>query len=106
MTMETNSGRMGSLEIRKEIRQYITDNFLRGEPDGIDDARPLITGGIFDSIDMIGLVAFLESRFEIEFQPRDIDAYSLDSVARIEELIRRKLASREANVATDCGTQP
>jgi acyl carrier protein len=104
--METNSSRIEALEIRKEIRQYIADNFLRGEQQtGIDDAQPLITGGLFDSIDMIGLVAFLESRFKIEFMPRDIDVYSLDSVARMEELIRKKLASREASVTTDSGPQ-
>jgi acyl carrier protein len=96
--MEINSSRIEALQIRKEIRQYIADNFLRGEQAGIDDAQPLITGGLFDSIDMIGLVAFLESRFAIEFMPRDIDAHSLDSVAQMEELVRKKLASREAGV--------
>ena len=62
----------------------------------IEDAMPLITGGLIDSIGMIGLVAFLESRFEIEFMPREIDVHSLDTVERIEEVIRKKLAGRKA----------
>ena len=59
----------------------------------IDDAMPLITGGIIDSIGMIGLVAFLESRYEVEFMPREIDVHSLDTIERIEKVMRKKLAS-------------
>jgi len=104
--METSASRTGGLDIRKEVRQYIAQNFLRGANQAsVDDAMPLVTGGLFDSIDMIGLVAFLESRFEIEFMPRDIDVHSLDSVARIEELIRKKLAGRDDGVAAESSLQ-
>ena len=44
------------------------------------------------------LVAFLESRFDVEFMPREIDVHSLDTVERIEVLIRKKWAGREACV--------
>ena len=98
--MDINNG-----EIKKEVRQYVADNFLLGAQRAmIDDATPLITGGLIDSIGMIGLVAFLESRFDVEFMPREIDVHSLDNVARIEELIRKKLAGREAGGAA--GKEP
>ena len=71
----------------------------------IEDATPLITGGLIDSIGMIGFVAFLESRFAVEFMPREIDVHSLDTVERIEELIRKKLADRDAGVAAGDGQQ-
>jgi acyl carrier protein len=82
------------MEIKAQIRQHIAENYLSGLTAAtIEDAMPLITGGLIDSIGMIGLVAFLESRFEIEFMPREIDVHSLDTVERIEELIRKKLAA-------------
>lgn len=88
-------------EIKSEVRQYVADNFLLGAHQAtIEDAMPLITGGLIDSIGMIGLVDFLESRFEIEFLPREIDVHSLDTLERIEELIRKKRAGREAGIAT------
>ena len=58
----------------------------------IGDATPLVTGGLIDSIGMIGLVAFLENRFAVEFMPREIDVHSLDTLERIEEVVRKKLA--------------
>jgi acyl carrier protein len=65
------------VEIKTEVRQYIAENFLPGAPiETIDDSMPLITGGVIDSIGMIGLVAFLESRYEVEFMPREIDVHS------------------------------
>jgi acyl carrier protein len=92
------------VEIKTEIRRHIAENYLPGPPEAtIGDEMPLITGGLIDSIGMIGLIAFLESHFEIEFMPREIDVHSLDTVARIEELIRKKLASREAGAAGSNG---
>jgi len=57
----------------------------------MDDTMPLITSGIIDSIGMLGLVDFIESRFAIEFLPREIDVHALDSVQRIVLLVQGKL---------------
>ena len=58
---------------------------------------PLISGGLIDSIGMVGLVAFLERRYEIEFMPREIDVDRLDTIEQIETLIQKKLACSGAN---------
>ncbi len=93
-------------DIRKEVRQFIAENvFLGVHQTTVEDATPLITGGLIDSIGMIGLVAFLEARFEVEFMPREVDAHSLDTLERIEELIRKKRAGREAGVTTSNAQQ-
>ncbi len=93
-------------EIKKEVRQFIAENVLLGvHQTTIEDATPLITGGLIDSIGMIGLVAFLEARFEIEFMPREVDVHSLDTLERIEEVIRKKLACREAGATAGSGQQ-
>lgn len=98
--MGVKTGELDAGEIRPEVRKYVADNFLLGAQRAmiVEDATPLITGGLIDSIGMIGLVAFLESRFDVEFMPREIDVYSLDTVERIEILIRKKWASRDAGV--------
>ena len=53
---------------------------------------------------MIGLVSFLETRFKVEFVPREIDVHSLNTLEQIDELIRKKLASQETGAA-DGGQQ-
>jgi acyl carrier protein len=94
------------MEIKTEIWRYVAENVLPGAPEApLEDGMPLITGGLIDSISMIGLVDFLETRFEVEFMPGEIDVHSLDTLERIEELIRKKLASREAGGAASKGQQ-
>lgn len=88
------------MEIKTEVRKYIAKNFLLDAPEAtIEDAMPLITGGVIDSLGMIVLIAFLERRFEVEFMPREIDVHCLDTVERINELLLKKLASRDAAFA-------
>ena len=82
-------------EVKTPVRRYVQENFFLGAaPNRLDDTTPLITGGIIDSIGMIGLVAFIEEKFKIEFQPSEINAQGLDTLDRIEALVRQKLESR------------
>jgi acyl carrier protein len=82
-------------EVKALVRQYVQENFFFGAaPNRLTDTIPLITGGIIDSIGMIGLVAFLEEQFKIQLTPSDINAQGLDTLDRIEALVRQKLESR------------
>lgn len=86
------------MDIKAEIRQYVEESFLSGgEGAGLDNATPLISGGLIDSIGMIGLVRFLEGHFGIEFTPREVDAYSLDTIDAMERLVEKKMTAVRAN---------
>ena len=84
-----------TLEIKAPVRRYVQENFfLAAAPNRLDDGTPLITSGIVDSIGMIGLVAFIEERFKIEFLPSEINVQGMDTLDRIEALVRNKLEAR------------
>jgi acyl carrier protein len=88
------------MEIKSAVRQFIAENVLLGvHQTTIEDATPLVTGGLIDSIGMIGLVTFLEARFKVEFVPREISVHSLDTLEQIEALIQKKLAGQKADTA-------
>jgi acyl carrier protein len=88
-------------EIKTAVRQFIAENVLLGiHQTTIEDTTPLVTGGLIDSIGMIGLVSFLEARFKVEFVPREIDVHSLNTLEQIDELIRKKLASQQTGAAS------
>lgn len=88
------------MEIKSAVRQFIAENVLLGvHQTTIEDATPLVSGGLIDSIGMIGLVAFLEKRFKIVFMPREISVQSLDTLEQIEQVIRKKLAALESGTA-------
>lgn len=81
------------MDYKQEIRGYVAEHFLPGGQ-GLEDTTPLISGGLIDSIGMLGLISFMESRFGVEFMPREVDAHTLDNVNQIAALIDRKLAAK------------
>jgi acyl carrier protein len=88
------------VEIRNEVREFVASQYLPdASAETVTDTMPLITSGIIDSIGMLGLVDFIESRYAIEFLPREIDVHTLDTVERIESLIRAKLSGRKSTVS-------
>ena len=94
------------MEIKSEIRAFVASNYLPdASAETVTDTMPLITSGIIDSIGMLGLVDFIESHYTIEFLPREIDVHALDTVERIESLIRAKLSGRgeQPGICTSTG---
>ena len=87
------------MEIKTEIREFVASHYLPDtSAEAISDTMPLITSGIIDSIGMLGLVDFIESRYAIEFMPREIDVHALDTVERIASLIHAKQSGGKAGV--------
>ncbi len=81
-------------EIRQTLHQFILDEFLPGEdPDELNDATPLITGGILDSISTLKLVNFLEDTFAITVEAHEAGVDCLDSIGQISEMIQEKQAA-------------
>ena len=81
------------MDYKQEIRGYVAEHFLPGGQ-GLEDTTPLISGGLIDSIGMLGLISFMESSFGVEFMPREVDAHTLDNLNLIAALIDRKLAAK------------
>jgi len=83
------------MNIQAVVRQYILEKHLQGEySKGFQDTTPLISSGIIDSIGVLDLVNFIESRFEIEFMPREIAPRNLETVEQIQQAIQRKLDTK------------
>ena len=80
-------------DMREVIRGFILDNFLPGEdPKNLTEETELKESGILDSLSTLKLVAFLEERYQVEFEANDLDSGNLASVGSIEQLVRSKLA--------------
>lgn len=78
-------------EIIHTVKEYILTNFLPGEdPAQLTPSTQLISGGIIDSLATLELVAFLEDRYGIELEARDVDASRLGTLADIGRLVTSK----------------
>ena len=78
------------------LREYIAGSPILRNPGQLTDSTPLAAYGILDSIAVLELVLFLETRFGVQFSTRDLDRRRIETIERIEGLVREKLAQRDA----------
>jgi len=84
-------------DVASTVKAYILENFLPGEdPQALGPTTPLITSGILDSLATLDLVAFLETRYGLEFEAAEVDGSRLGTLADIERLVDAKRAARSA----------
>lgn len=77
-------------EIKKEVKEYLLHSVIKNETAKIEMNTPLISGGFIDSISTLKLVDFLEKKYNIEFQPHEVDRENLDSIDLIAEFVLSK----------------
>jgi len=78
------------MDVTGSIRSFIQDELMYGDASvSIEDGTPLCDG-IIDSIALMELVGFLEERFGIQIDDRDLVADNFRSVSAIEALVNRR----------------
>jgi len=87
---------MKMADIKGLLRQYFKTYLKREISQDLRDDTPLLSSGIIDSIGVVGLVDFIESKFNFEFTPGELDLDSLETMDRIHEVVKHKLATKGA----------
>jgi acyl carrier protein len=77
--------------IEHELRQFVTDNFLFGQPVALSNDDSFLDQGIIDSTGVLELVAFLERRYQIKIQDEELAPANLDSIDRLTRFLQSKL---------------
>jgi acyl carrier protein len=85
--------------IEQEIRQFVIDNFLFGQAGTLANEESFLESGIIDSTGVLELVGFLEQRFGLAIQDRELVPANLDSVTRVVQFVERKRQAGEAQLA-------
>ncbi len=74
-----------------ELRHFIVENFLYGQPTPLADEDSFLDQGIIDSTGMLELVTFLEDRYQIQIEDHELVPENLDSIRRLALFLERKL---------------
>jgi acyl carrier protein len=91
------------MALKDELRQFVTDSFMYGKPyEGFADSDSFIERGIMDSTAVMELVAYLEKRYRIALQDKDLIPDNLDSVNGLARFVKSRLQSTYAG-ARDAG---
>ena len=77
-------------ELKQTILDYVKKEYLEEDDDRvINEASPLITGGIVDSFSMVSLKRFLERHYGIQIPDADATPEAFDTVESIASLVTR-----------------
>jgi acyl carrier protein len=78
---------------REQIRQFIRDSFLADE---FTDDESFLGGGLIDSLGILQLVSFVESRFGVAVPDTDLVPANFDSVAKLAAYVDRRNRDKAA----------
>ena len=83
-------------DIRTKIKQFILTEFLPGESqEELKDDIPLRKSGILNSMEIIRLIGFIESEFNIEVGALEADETNFGTLDSIVTFIEKKLSLAE-----------
>jgi acyl carrier protein len=91
--------------IEEDLRQFVIETFLFGSDDGqlsTDDS--FIDKGLIDSMGILNLVSYVESRYDIQVADAEVVPEIWDSVSRIARFIASKGAVEMPQVDIACAS--
>jgi acyl carrier protein len=78
---------MDPIDIRNLILEFIAGELLEQDAGDLDQHTPLLEWGVLDSLNMVALLSFIESRFGVVIPDDDVVPQNFFTVAAIEALI-------------------
>jgi acyl carrier protein len=82
-----------TIVIEQEIRKFLTEEFLSGNDEILNEDVPLM-GNVIDSQGVINLVAFLQQRFDVEVGDDEVASSNFDSLKTVVAYVEAKLRSK------------
>lgn len=79
------------------IKNFIVENFLFGNAEGLKDDTSFLEEGIIDSTGVLELITFIEDEYSIQVDEEEMIPDNLDSIGKIVQYIERK--AKKSNAA-------
>jgi acyl carrier protein len=77
-------------EIEQEIRNYLTEEFLFGRSETLNEDTALL-GNVIDSQGVIELVSFIQQHFKIEVEDEEVTTENLATLRTVVALVEKKV---------------
>ena len=78
---------------KSKIREFIIENFLFGNANGLEDGTSFLEEGIIDSTGILELVTYLEDEFEITIEDEELIPENLDSINNVNVYLEMKMGN-------------
>jgi len=80
-------------EMEQEIRGFLTEKFLFGRDETLNDDTPLL-GNVIDSQGVIELIQFVQERFNINVDDEEVTTDNFASLKSVVAFIQMKLPGK------------
>ena len=80
-------------DLKTKIKEFIVENFLFGNEDGLNNETSFLEEGIIDSTGVLELVTYLEEEFNISVEDEELIPENLDSIDNIAKYLESKLTN-------------
>jgi acyl carrier protein len=80
--------------LNQEISNFVVSSWLGGDERGLEPNTDLQEAGVLDSFSMLSLVGFLESTYQVRFEPSDINPETFRTVETIAACVRSKQCAK------------
>jgi len=80
------------MQYKQVIREFIVENFLFGDGNGLEDGTSFLDEGIVDSTGILELVTFLEEKFSIAVEEDELVPENLDSINNVTAYLQSKIS--------------
>jgi acyl carrier protein len=77
--------------MKEQLREFIVNNYLFGQPAEFSDDDSLQEKGVIDSTGVLELVAWLEDTYGVKIGDNELLPENLDTVSRLVRFMERKL---------------
>ena len=82
------------MEVEKEIRDYIVENILFGDGERLEADTLVRDRGILDSAGFLEILTFVEERFGIKVEDREVVPENFSTLRKISGFVERKLKEK------------
>ena len=78
-------------DTKQKVKEFIIENFLFGNDEGLKDDTSFLDEGIIDSTGILELVNYLEEEFGISVDDEELIPENLDSINNVTAYLIKKL---------------
>ena len=82
------------MTVESEIKHFLSESDEIQLPvKKLGDNVSLLASGLIDSLAVLDIIAFLETRFDIRFEPEDLTGDNFDRISSMAALVRARMNS-------------
>jgi acyl carrier protein len=94
-----------SAALEAEIRTFLVENFPMYDQANLDRDQSLVESGVIDSLGILELVEFVETRFDLQIPEDELLPENLDSIANLSRYLSDKLRNDGAGADDFAGNE-